>query len=152
MISVAQGGTVINYSDRFSLSGMTGTFPLAVAEAAKAVKDTKGPDTVNNVAGPNGANPSAPSGTGDDYWGQTGTIRYAPMQGKPGTKITAKSASRRHPTSSVQIATTFLPPAKQSKTVTASNTFSTRSMEHTVSIQVNVSHALARLSLLNCLH
>lgn len=123
---------MINYSDRFSLSGMTGTFPPAIADAAKAITDTKGPPTQNNIAGGDGA-ASAPSGTVADYTAQTGTIRYAPMQGRPGTKITAKSASRMYPTSSVPIATTILPPAKQSNTVTSSNTFSTESMENTVS-------------------
>ena len=132
MISAAQGGTVINYSDRFSLSGMTGTFPPAIADAAKAITDTKGPPTQNNVAGGNGA-ASASSGSVAAYTAQTGVVRYAPMQGRPGTKITAKSASNLYPTSSVPIATTFLPPPTQTQTVTASNTFSTQSMENTVS-------------------
>lgn len=137
MISAAQGGTVINYSDRFSLSGMTGTFPPAIADAAKKITDTKGPPTQNNVLGQDGA--GASSGTVAAYTAQTGVVRYAPMQGKPGTKITAKSASRIYPTSSVRIATTFLPPARQTNTVTAPNTFSVSSMENTVSVVLTFS-------------
>ena|SRR5438067_1595354 len=85
----AAGGTVINYSDRFTLTGMTGIFPPDVVTANAAVKGTAGPPTVNQVAG---ANPgAAPSGTGPfaiPYTMQTGLTKYAPMQPLPPTKIT----------------------------------------------------------------
>ena len=145
MICAAQGGTIISYSDRFSISGMTGAFSPTVASAAKAIKDTKGPDTQNNIGDSGGGQTAASSGTVAPYTAQTGPIRYAPMQQKPGTKITAKSASRRYPTSSVRIASTYLPPASQTQTVTATNTFTTQSTEHTVSLS-NTNLCLASIS------
>jgi hypothetical protein len=133
MISVARtGGTVINYSPRFSLSGMTGTFPVKVAEGIKKVTGTAGPPTVNNVAG-NGA--SAPV-DGDlfqvPYTMQTGLTRYAPMQPIPPTKITKSKATPLHPTSAFTIAKSILPIPSQQTTITQSQTFSVSSVENTV--------------------
>ena len=134
MISVAPGGTVINYSDRFSLSGMTGTFPPNVQKGVAGITGTNGPAAENNVA----SNPDAgaPTGAGGPYavtyTAQTGLTKYAPMQGKPGTKITAKSPTPQYPTSSVQFAITFLPTPSQVTTHTLSATYSASSMENTV--------------------
>ena len=134
MISTAPGGTVINYSGRFSLSGMTGTFPAAVQQGLAGLTGTAGPPTENNIA----SNPDAGAATGAGgpyavtYTAQTGLTKYAPMQGKPGTKITAKSPTPQYPTSSVQFAITFLPTPSQVTTITMSATYSTSSMENTV--------------------
>ena len=51
MISTAnQGGTVINYSNRFTLKGMTGSLQQTYIEAVKALDgNTTGPPTVNEV-------------------------------------------------------------------------------------------------------
>ncbi|KFY17760.1 hypothetical protein V492_00428 [Pseudogymnoascus sp. VKM F-4246] len=49
---------------------------------------------------------------------QKGDTRYAPMQPKPGKKITATGLKPLWPTSSVKIATTFLPPATIATTIT----------------------------------
>ena len=133
-MSAAPGGTVINYSGRFSLSGMTGTFPPAVQKGAAGITGTDGPAAVNNVA----SNPDAGAATkaggpyAVTYTAQTGLTKYAPMQGKPGTKITAKSPTPQYPTSSVQFAITFLPTPSQVTTITMSATYSTSSMENTV--------------------
>lgn len=124
--SVGTDGTqVINYSDRFTISGMTGTFPPGVQAGIKKVSGTNGPPSTNQEA------PAAAGGAqgaqGDyavTYTAQTGLIKYAPMQIPPGTKITAKAASPRYPTSSVSIAKTFLPTPKQTTTMTASLTYS----------------------------
>ena len=134
MISVAPGGTVINYSNRFSLSGMTGTFPAAVQQGLAGLTGTDGPPTENNIA----SNPDAGAATGAGgpyavtYTAQTGLTKYAPMQGKPGTKITAKSPTPQYPTSSVNFAVTFLHTPSQVTTMTLSATYSTSSMENTV--------------------
>ena len=123
MISAAPGGTVINYSDRFTLSGMAGTFPPNVEAGVKAVTDTSGPKTKNNIVD----NPNAAAGGGgafgQPYSMQTGATKYAPMQQKPGTKITAKGASMLYPTSSAKIAKTFLPTPVQVTTMTMSGTY-----------------------------
>ena len=114
---------------------MTGSFPPNVAAGIKKVKGTTGPSTENNVAdsGAGAPDPIAPDASYDiPFLSQTGTIMYAPMQGRPGTKITAKAARAAYPTSSVKIASTFLPPPKQVTTHTLSMTASTSSHENTV--------------------
>lgn len=133
MISTTKGGVVINFSDRFTLSGMTGNFPPAVQTAVKSVKDTKGPETENQVQD---AAKDAADGGGDGtpYSAQTGPTKYAPMQKKPGTKITAKSAKPLYPTSSAQVAKTALPPPKQLTTMTQTATYQVSSRENTVRI------------------
>ncbi|MCJ1465627.1 hypothetical protein MMC07_004246 [Pseudocyphellaria aurata] len=136
IISTTTGGTVTNYSPRFSLTGMTGTFPPNVAAGIKNVKGTTPPGTENNVAdsGAGAPNTVAPPGAyAVPFLQQTGPIMYAPMQGRPGSKITAKVATPAYPTSSVKIAAAFLPPPKQITTHTLSMTASTSSHENTAS-------------------
>lgn len=105
---------------------MTGTFPPGVqAGIAKDAGTTTGPPSTNQQAPAAGG--GAQGAQGDyavTYTAQTGLIKYAPMQIPPGTKITAKTASPRYPTSSVPIAKTFLPTPKQTTTMTASLTYS----------------------------
>lgn len=141
MIAAGTGGTVTNYSKRFSLSGMTGTFPAAVTTGLLGLSGTNGPATENNynAAGGNaaGAGGSVAAGATVPYTQQTGPIRYAPMQGKPGTKITAKSATPKYPSSSVSIAKTWLPTPEAITTQTVSATYSTSSHANTVSNYFN---------------
>ena len=136
MISSATGGTVINYSDRFTLSGMTGTFPANVQAGLQTVTGTAGPSTQNNIDTNAQAVP-ADGQTGGPYavayTAQTGLTKYAPMQKKPGTKITAKSPTPQYPTSSVDLAKTILPTPSQVTTMTVSATYSVSSRENTVS-------------------
>ena len=134
MISAATGGTVINYSDRFSLSGMTGTFPPNVQAGVAGITGTHGPAAENSVNDNAQAIPSAGANGpyAVTYTAQPGLTKYAPMQGKPGTKITAKSPTPRYPTSSVQFAQTFLPTPSQVTTITLSATYSASSMENAV--------------------
>lgn len=134
MISSAAGGTVVNYSSRFSLSGMTGTFPPNVETGIKGVTGTDGPASQNNVKDvANAGGAGAAGGASVPYTLQTGLTRYAPMQGKPGTKITAKQASAQYPTSSVDLAKTFLPTPVQVTTMTMSGTYAlAASIENTV--------------------
>ncbi|KAL6717031.1 Cell wall synthesis protein kre9 precursor [Lecanora helva] len=136
MISTATGGTVVNYSDRFTLSGMKGTFPPNVEQGIKGVTGTGGPKTENNVdknAAEVPANGQAGGPYAVTYTAQTGLTKYAPMQGKPGTKITAKNPTPQYPTSSVKIAKTFLPTPSQVTTMTVSATYSASSHENTAS-------------------
>ncbi|KAK4693390.1 hypothetical protein P7C71_g4002, partial [Lecanoromycetidae sp. Uapishka_2] len=134
MISAAAGGTVTNYSDRFTLTGMTGTFPANVEAGIAGITGTGGPPTENNVNNNAAAVPAAGEAGGPyavTYTAQTGLTKYAPMQGKPGTKITAKNASPRYPTSAVPTATTILPTPSQVTTHTVSATYSTPDQENT---------------------
>ena len=117
---------------------MTGTFPPNVEAGIQGITGTNGPATENNVV--NNADPAAGAGAenfGQAYSLQTGLTKYAPMQKKPGTKITAKTASMQYPTSSFNIATTALPTPKQVTTVTQSATYSAQSIENTVSTPWN---------------
>jgi hypothetical protein len=125
--------SVINYSKRFSLTEMVGTFSDRVQQGILSVSDDNGP--------------SPQSGEHDDlrrrqdeamfavpYQEQlTGVTRYAPMAKLPGTAITAKTVSRQFPTSAYAVAVTFLPIPQIETTITAPPTFSTSSIENTAS-------------------
>jgi hypothetical protein len=132
MVSTSsKGGQVINFSPRFSLTGMTGTFPQVVIDGMKNVQGTAGPDRIDST----GQGAAAAPGANEfdvEYTMQTGLTRYAPMQPVPPTKITKKEATPLHPTSSVAIAKTFLPKPRQLTTITQSGTFSISSRENTV--------------------
>lgn len=139
MMSVAtEGGQVINYSDRFTMTGMTGTTPPNFLTAAQQVSGTKGRATVNQINNDAGADPAAgaaPAG-GDfaiPYASQSGLTKYAPMQPVPPTKITAKTPTPLNPTSAYTIAKTWLPIPTILTTLTASQTFSVSSRENPVS-------------------
>lgn len=124
MVSAATvGGTVINYSKRFTLTGMTGTFPQPVLDGLKNVKGTDGPPTQNEVAGGNPAKSAADGPWAVPYTLQTGLTRYAPMQPLPPTKITVDKATPLFPTSAVTFAKTWLPPASIQTTLTQSATY-----------------------------
>ena len=131
--TAAAGGTVTNYSPRFTFSGMTGTFPDSVKTAMKSVTGTNGPDTVDATSNNNPAAAPQDGDFGIEYTMQTGATRYAPMQPVPPTKITKKNATPLYPTSSVVIAITNLPTPEQQTTITQSQTFSVSSVENTVS-------------------
>lgn len=135
IMSVAKaGGTITNYSDRFTLTGMTGTFPPAVITANAAVSGTAGPPKVNAVAAPAAPGAGAiPADAWDTPYNlQTGAIRYAPMQPIPPTKITKTDVNPLWPTSSVPIATTFLLVAPIPTTQTQPQTFVAQSHANTV--------------------
>jgi hypothetical protein len=130
------GGILTTYSDRFSLSGMKGTFTPDVKTAVASITGTTGPatddKTVKAGADPAGAVPQ--DGDYDvEYTMQTGLTRYAPMQPVPLTKVTAKGTPKpMFPTSSVVIAKTRLPIPKVQTTITQSQTYSVSSRENTV--------------------
>lgn len=137
MVAVAKtgGGTYTTYSSRFSYSGMTGKFADPVKKSLDNVKDNKstsGPTTQDSTA----EKPDAAAASGDfdvQYNMQTGPTRYAPMQPVPGTKITAKTVSPQHSTSSVAIAKSHLPIPSIVTTVTQSQTHKVSSVANTVS-------------------
>jgi hypothetical protein len=105
------GGTVINYSNRFTLTGMNGIFTPAVTTALASVSGTTGPPTVNNIAAaaPAAGSSAAAGVYGVPYTAQTGLTRYAPMQPQPPHSITATNTQPLWPTSAFSTATTNLP-------------------------------------------
>jgi len=138
MISVATaGGTVTNYSNRFTLTGMTGTFSQTVTDGLTSVTGTSGPDTVNDVTGAAAGTAAAAEGVwGTPYNLQTGLTKYAPMQPVPPTAITATNTSPLWPTSSVVLASTYLPIPSVVTTLTQPQTFSVPSHANTVRLTV----------------
>jgi len=137
IISAAQGGSVVNFSPRFSISGMTGKFPASVTAGLAKVAGTEGPATQNNIQSNQQGGGNAPGVGGDfgvTYTAQTGPMRFAPMPKIPPSKISAgKNPKPLYPTSAVQFAKTVLPIPMQKTTVTQPNTFSVASSENTVS-------------------
>ncbi|KAF1812087.1 putative beta-1,6-glucan boisynthesis protein [Eremomyces bilateralis CBS 781.70] len=130
IISTSPKGTVTNYSGRFTLSGMTGTFPANVVTALSTLgSTTAGPARKNAMAA---ANPGATGDFAVPFGQQTGLTRYAPMQSLPPTQITAKDKPPLYPTSNVIIATAFLPPASPSimTTVTQSKSYTITMIEN----------------------
>ncbi|KAL9026992.1 MAG: hypothetical protein Q9196_004426 [Gyalolechia fulgens] len=94
------GSQVVNYSDRFTLSGMTGSFPPGVKAGIGKVSGTDGPPKTTQEPAAAGGGQEAQGDYAVTYTAQTGFIRYAPMQIPPGTKITLKSVKPPYPTSS----------------------------------------------------
>ncbi|KAK6358252.1 hypothetical protein TWF730_007602 [Orbilia blumenaviensis] len=121
MIWTTTDGSVTNWSDRFELEGMLGVFTPAMITANQAAGSDK-PDAVHPqkaapVPDPNGGDFAVP------YGEQTGNIRYAPMQPRPGSTITAKNMKRLNPTSAYTVFTTKGGPPKVATTVTEARTY-----------------------------
>lgn len=144
--------SVTNLSQRFTITHMTGSFAHNVMEGIHSLPDYSGLDSrelgasgeleKRQAAGPGGVGGGA-AAAGDipadatgkytiPYPLQTGATRYAPMAKLPGTTITAKSAIRQYPTSSYEIATTYLHRPTVDITVSASQKYSASSIENTV--------------------
>ena len=136
IMSAATGGTVTNFSPRFSLTGMTGVFPAAVITGLQSVSGTKGPETINQVSSPQvGANPAAAGGPAQynvPYTMQTAQVRYAPMPPMAPSKITAKNRKPAWPTSAYTVYKTEAGAPDAISTQTLIQTFSAVSREATV--------------------
>ncbi|KKY21892.1 putative xaa-pro dipeptidase [Diplodia seriata] len=160
--STKDGQTYTNYSPRFTLAGMTGSFPEVVQEAlaANPIIDTDPPviaalddDSDTELKKRQGA---APIGVGAaatvtaaggsytiPYTMQTGLTKYAPMQRVPSSKITKSDASRQYPTSAYTAYTTYAKIPTQVMTVTQSGTFTISSKEATRLHELRVNPRLA---------
>lgn len=136
-------GIVVNYSQRFTISGMTGTWPSTAIQAAYTATGgtvTAVPPTSNTVANNNNNN-NAPGGAGASIAGpysiafqdQTGPTRYAPMQQRPGSTITKTNTAPLFPTSSFTVAVTYLPPPTIVTTATQPVAFTATTLENPVS-------------------
>lgn len=135
MVAVGRtGGQLTTYSDRFSYSGMTGSWGANVKKALDDLDTTSGPTTKDTTSNPAAGADAGANGDFDvAYTMQTGTIRYAPMQPVPPKKITATNTKPLYPASSFTIATTALPIPSIQKTITQSQTLTFSSVENTVS-------------------
>lgn len=142
------GGTVVNYSSRFTLSGMTGKFDPAVTTALAAVSGTAGPATkTSGLVGavvPGAAAPAAGDQWAIPYPEQVGNTKYAPMQPIPGKTITATNTKPLWPTSAIQYATTFLPVPTIVTTLTQAQTHPPSPHTNTVAAQAQPIDAMQR--------
>jgi spore coat protein U-like protein len=127
MVASGPDAFVVNYSDRFTLTGMTGTFS---------------PDLENGISSLNGGHKQqelrkrqAAGAYTIPYQLQTGPTRYAPMAKKPGSTIPVnKSPTPQFPTSAYDVATAYLAAPTVQTTVSATLTYSVSSIENTVCI------------------
>jgi hypothetical protein len=139
MIATSSWGTITVFSDRFTLNGMAGTFPAAIESDLASISGTAGPRPVNvQVDERQEERQEGQQGAGDGpyaipYPQQTGLTRYAPMQQMPGTKITATNTAPLYPSSSVVLASTYLPNPTVMTTFTETQTFVAASHPNTVS-------------------
>ncbi|EXJ59570.1 hypothetical protein A1O7_03716 [Cladophialophora yegresii CBS 114405] len=136
-VSAATGGTVINFSDRFTLKSMSGTFPPSVQQGLRSVTGTAGPADQNNLQAPQAGADAATASVAEEVYNtpytlQTGTIRYAPMPPMAQTKITAKNASPQWPTSAYTVYQTIAGTPDAITTNTLPLTFSASSRENPV--------------------
>jgi len=137
MTSVSStGNKIINYSDRFTMTEMTGSWTSAVQAGidSDATSFSGPPSSTGTLL----QDPAAGTDTANQefdvpYSLQTGLMRYASMQPVPGTKITATNTGMLYPTSGFTIATTYLGGPSITATMTAVQTFSVVSVENTVS-------------------
>lgn len=144
IISAATGGVVINYSGRFTLASMDGTFTPTVIAGLKTVTGTAGPPTENDIQAPQVGGTQAAAGAGQygtPYTAQTGQIRYAPMPPMAQTQITAKNASPQWPTSAYTVYAGAAGSPNAISTQTQPITFSTVSIENTVSLRLHTQFA-----------
>lgn len=150
MVASGPGISVVNYSPHFTLTSMTGTFSPNLLHGAHSLAPTSASSEIEELRirqagglepGVEGLGVRARVGARDvdganpftiPYQLQTGLTRYAPMAKKPGTSITAKTATPQYPTSSYEIATTYLPQPTVQVTISAPVTYSTSSIENTV--------------------
>lgn len=142
MTSTGTGGSVINYSDRFTVTGLTGVTPPNAVSAIPG--GTAGPPTQNNFvagAGVGAQDPAAGAVPAEGDYGvaynkQSGATRYAPMQPFPPTKITKKGKpTPQYPSSNFNIATAKLGLPTVLTTITESQTRHAMTMENTVGLK-----------------
>lgn len=108
-------GTTIHYSNRFELTGMSGTYEPSVGV------QTAPPDPQTSLKGSEPTVLSIDSASFSvTYTLQTGTIRYAPMQTQPATKATMGKSDwvRRYPSSAVTYFSTIRHSLEQLSTIT----------------------------------
>lgn len=152
MVASGSEKSVVHLSLRFTLTHMTGSFSANVLNGIRSVLDSSS-DGGELRKRQGGVGPGGAGGggaglamehalAGDDshfnipYQLQTGPTRYAPMAERPGTAITAKTASRQYPATPYHIATTYLPKPTVSVTISAPVTYSVHSIENPVCIRL----------------
>ncbi|KAH3670268.1 hypothetical protein WICMUC_004921 [Wickerhamomyces mucosus] len=105
-------GHTIHYSNRFTLSGMTGSKQPSGSGTPPASQ-------INLITGTSTLDAAQLSSSfALAYTLQTGITRYAPMQTQPGSTVTATTWTKRFPASSVTYYSTMRSSLDQSSTLT----------------------------------
>lgn len=132
MVASGPGTSVVNYSNRFSLSNMTGSFPSRVKNGIHSIQDAHGPTPREGHEHERLQKRQTAGEYTVFYAYQTGPTRYAPMAKKPGNTIPPGKPTPQNPTSPYTIATTYMPAPTVETTVSADLTYSVSSIENTV--------------------
>ena len=125
MVASGHIAPVISFSNRFSLTNMTGSFSPRVTDGIHSVQDANGSLDGLQKRQAIGAH-TIP------YVLQTGPTRYAPMAKRPGSTIAPGKPTPQNPTSPYSVATTYLGSPLVETTKSASLTDSVSSVENTV--------------------
>lgn len=138
--------STIHYTNRFELKGMSGsTKTLTVANTYTG--DSPPAQTSGTVANADSKSFTVP------YTLQTGKTRYAPMQLQPPTKVTAKTWTRKFPTSAVTYYSTAAPTPSIKSTITPGWSYTFTSLHNwaevapTPSVRYNPSERVTPASL-----
>jgi hypothetical protein len=128
MVSQGPSSSAVNYSNRFTLAKMTGSFPDSIQ---KDVKPNSMSESLEYLERRQWKETSDPFET--PYPDQLGLTKYAPMAKEPASTIPAGTPAPQFPVSNYVMATTYLAEPTVQTTTTASQTFSVSSIENSVS-------------------
>lgn len=132
MVSSGPGTSIINFSDRFTISDTTGSFSDKIKENVLSISDPSGQMIRAHHEREELRKRQNIGAYTIPYGQQSGLTRYAPMAKRPGTAITATVTAPQYPTSAYALATTFLAEAIIKTTLSATATYSVSSVENTV--------------------
>ncbi|KAI5304774.1 hypothetical protein KEM56_005947 [Ascosphaera pollenicola] len=127
MIINPSGDATVVHSERFGFSSLTGKFPNRISDILFHLH----PTVTQAPTIPPSIGELLKRQAGEPFARQTGETKYAPAPKQPGTKITKSSVKPQHSTSSYSIASMPLDDATIKTTISASATFSTKSIENT---------------------
>ncbi|OOF92305.1 hypothetical protein ASPCADRAFT_133371 [Aspergillus carbonarius ITEM 5010] len=133
MVASGPEASVVNYSERFTLTNMTGAFSPPIVHGIHSAIHSLG-SPINEGEEHEELRKRQMIGSYTiPYPLQTGPTRYAPMAKKPGSTIPAGLPTPQFSASPYTIATTYLPAATVQVTLSASETYSVVSIENTAS-------------------
>lgn len=114
--AVYPGGHTIHYSNRFQLSGMTGTTQTSgsLLDAPPSAEVAVNTGTTTDIT----ATMDVSASFSVTYTSQTGVYRFAPMQQQPGSTVTATTWTRQFPASAVTYFTSILSSPSFQSTIT----------------------------------
>ncbi|BDD60548.1 hypothetical protein MAP00_005671 [Monascus purpureus] len=131
MVSSGPGTSIINFSDRFTISDTTGSFSDKIKENVLSISDPSGQMIRAHHEREELRKRQNIGAYTIPYDQQSGLTRYAPMAKRPGTAITATVTAPQYPTSAYALATTYLAEATIKTTLSATATYSVSSVENT---------------------